>query len=79
MSRCISYSRGWEIFWHNGGWIYSDTLRPYNPMRPCKRCGKSPTRENHDACLGHIQGVKNACCGHGVTKPYVMMEKHNDE
>jgi hypothetical protein len=33
--------------------------------RPCPRCKKLPTKEGHDACLGHIPGLKAACCGHG--------------
>lgn len=26
-----------------------------------------------DACLGHIQMVNAACCGHGVREPYVAI------
>ncbi len=33
---------------------------------PCKRCGKLPTPEGYDACLGYLPGVASACCGHGV-------------
>ena len=31
-----------------------------------------PTKEGYDACLGHIDGAKSACCGHGVEEPYVL-------
>lgn len=33
----------------------------------CVKCGKWPTEEGHDGCLGTIDEsiVMNACCGHG--------------
>lgn len=34
----------------------------------CSMCGHPPTAEDHDACLGTLPGVMNACCGHGVTQ-----------
>lgn len=56
-------------------WIYLDTKEPIegNP-RVCKRCGKSPTPEGHDSCLGTLPGVLNACCGHGYEDGYIMFE-----
>lgn len=33
---------------------------------PCAHCGRAPTPEGHDACLGALPGVTAACCGHGV-------------
>lgn len=40
---------------------------------PCKECNKPPTPEDHDACLGTLVGVMNACCGHGgLRSPYVQ-------
>lgn len=30
-----------------------------------------PLPDGEDACIGHIPGVKGACCGHGVDDPYV--------
>jgi hypothetical protein len=41
---------------------------------PCVKCGKLPTKENHDACLGTLPGVIDACCGHGVTEAYINFE-----
>jgi len=41
------------------------------PNRPCPKCGKMPTPEGYDACLGHIQGAVAACCGHGVEEGYI--------
>ena len=34
--------------------------------------GIMPIKEGYDACLGYIDGVKSACCGHGVGKPFLM-------
>lgn len=68
-----SYSRGHEIYFDGHTWRYCDTDQPINEEeRPCKRCGKMPTADGHDACLGYIQGAVSACCGHGVHDPYVV-------
>jgi len=33
---------------------------------PCKSCGATrPTKDGHDPCIANLQGVRNACCGHG--------------
>ena len=62
-----SFLRGHSIIYQNGEWLYQDTKSPTvsNP-RPCGHCGKPNTIEGHDACLGILPGVMNACCGHGV-------------
>lgn len=51
-------------------WYYSDTkeLTSENPNRKCGYCELQNTLEGHDACLGTLIGVENACCGHGVIK-----------
>lgn len=67
-----SYSRGHEIFYDGLYWRYIDNNQIVSNKRSCKRCGKPPTPEGHDACLGHISGVKSACCGHGVGEPYAI-------
>lgn len=60
--------RGHEIEFVNGKWRYIDTKEPtatnWN-KRPCGYCGLHNTIEGHDACLGTLPGVMNACCGHG--------------
>lgn len=44
----------------------------------CKSCDRHPTKEGHDACLGELPGVANACCGHGdVEKAYVQFDHDN--
>lgn len=63
--------RGHRIERHESGeyplMVYSDTKQPVheNLDRPCGKCGKPNTPEGHDACLGTLPGVMNACCGHG--------------
>jgi hypothetical protein len=34
-----------------------------------------PTKEGYDNCLGHIEGVASACCGHGVEIPYIVKNR----
>lgn len=62
-----SYVRGHLVTWTGTQWVYADNGEPIkNNERPCKRCGRMPTPEGYDACLGYIPGAKSACCGHGV-------------
>jgi hypothetical protein len=52
---------GKEIFY-----FYKDDSKCIDPDNlPCTNCGKVPTKDGYDACLGKLSGVKNACCGHG--------------
>jgi hypothetical protein len=62
-------------------WVYADTLEPVGDSRsrPCIRCGRYPTEEGHDACLGTLPGgVVAACCGHGIEPPYVMFDDERE-
>jgi len=79
-----SYHRGHEVYTADNGthWYYKDNneLAEVNTTenskiydRPCKRCGKMPTREGYDYCLGKIENVDSACCGHGVYRGYVVL------
>lgn len=60
-------------------WIYCDTREPTIEAwreRACGHCGEHSTPEGHDACLGTLPGVTNACCGHGhASEAYVQ---HSD-
>lgn len=61
------FRRGNPIEYQNNRWVYSDDKTPVeDEERPCTRCGRMPTPEGYDACLGHIEGVISACCGHGI-------------
>jgi hypothetical protein len=65
-----SFQRGHKIIFKENVWVYNDTLDPISVERPCKRCGRMPTSEGYDACLGYIPGVVSACCGHGKEDPF---------
>lgn len=69
-----AHDRGHEIFYDGLNWRYCDDNSFDNYERPCKRCGKMPTKEGYDACLGNIEGAKHACCGHGVEDKYVKFD-----
>ena len=63
--------RGNKIIYENDMWVYEDTklsvAGTHNNV-PCGNCGRKSTDEGHDACLGTLIGVRNACCGHGEIK-----------
>lgn len=60
----------------NGRWTYVDDGQPTaGNRRPCGHCGGADTEGGHDACLGKLPGVRNACCGHGsIEESYVQLE-----
>ena len=42
--------------------------------RPCGFCGLKSTVDDHDGCIGTLENVMNACCGHGVVEDaYVQL------
>ncbi len=60
--------RGHPIYFDGMRWRYEDSNEPtigHWRDRPCGRCERSTTADGHDACLGALPGVSNACCGHG--------------
>ena len=68
----ISHSRGHKIYFDGSQWRYYDNNEPFKDERPCKRCGEFPTKDGFDHCLGRLEGVDNACCGHGVVDGYYI-------
>lgn len=66
-----SHSRGNKIYFDGKVWRYENG-KVDDDSKPCTRCKELPTKEGFDACIGHIEGAKSACCGHGVEKPYVV-------
>ncbi len=67
-----SHHRGHKIYWDGKEWRFMDNNGPVmDNERSCKHCGKPPTPEGHDACLGRIPDVLHACCGHGVRAGYL--------
>lgn len=69
-----SYSRGHKIYFDTelSQWLYLDTNELINVNRPCALCGKNPTVEGHDYCIGKIDNATSACCGHGIYDPYII-------
>jgi len=41
---------------------------------PCPKCGKMPTKEGYDACIGYVPGATSVCCGHGLVSPYITFD-----
>lgn len=47
--------------------IYTSDMAGSGQRGICIKCGKGPTKEGHDGCLGTLPGqIMNACCGHGT-------------
>jgi len=67
-----SHERGWPIEYIGGHWVYSDNKKLIDGKRNCVRCGKKPTKDGHDACLGFIPNCTSACCGHGITNKFIQ-------
>jgi hypothetical protein len=65
-----AHQRGHPIHFDDDQWRYTDNDSPASSERPCASCGAMPTPDGFDACLGYVQGVSSACCGHGVEEPF---------
>ena len=76
MLMATAYTRGHLIVWmpNERKWIYADTGESIEKERPCIRCNRLPTKEGYDACLGYIEGVSSACCGHGKEEEFIMRQ-----
>ena len=72
----LSHSRGHRIHHDGKDWRYSDngTLLK-DEERPCIRCGKYPTREGYDACMGYVENASSVCCGHGEAEKIAILGK----
>ena len=68
-----SYSRGHRIYYKKGKWRYADNNQELDISRPCKRCGRAPTPEGYDACLGEVKGRTSVCCGHGIKGQEILI------
>ena len=77
MSEVRPHLRG-NLIYYDGIWRYVDTGLPTTETwkgRACGHCLKPNREDEHDACLGELPGVINACCGHGnVREAYVQFE-----
>ena len=75
MMTATSYDRGHKTYYDGEHWRYFDNNQVVSDARPCARCGKKPTDDGHDACIGTIIGAKSVCCGHGVSKAIIVNDK----
>jgi len=69
-----TFFRGWKAHYdeEKQTWFYEDGQPVGVGEKPCRRCGRPPTPEGIDACLGYIKGAVSACCGHGVEEGYTI-------
>lgn len=56
-------------------WVYSDNGELISVSRPCIRCGVEACGMGYDPCIGFLNGVESACCGHGVSDGIMIIEK----
>lgn len=69
--------RGHEIEWDGDRdcWVFVDTGEATpgwgGAERPCHFCGLTAEPGGPDPCLGWIEGVHSACCGHGVAEGWI--------
>lgn len=74
--------KGHEIEWNGNEFVYSDTKESTiktHKSRSCGHCGKFSTKEGYDDCLGELEGVMNACCGHGQDREaYIQFNDGSD-
>lgn len=68
------FKRGHRIVFDGAIWRYEDGA-PTDHERPCPQCGHTAERDGPDPCLGWIDGLRSACCGHGVHGPYQVPEE----
>ena len=55
--------------------LYTPEMAGSGQFGECAKCGKLPTKEGHDGCIGTLpdSDVMNACCGHGLnSQAYVQ-------
>jgi hypothetical protein len=76
------YWRGHAVSWdvEREIHVYTDTGEPTprygGEERPCPFCGghpdvNRPVGQRPDPCMGLLDGVKSACCGHGVHQGWI--------
>lgn len=74
-----AYSYGNEIIFIDDEWRYPDNLEIINNNpRSCPKCSKLPTPKGHDACLGELPGIREACCGHGIKYSYIVFDNKKE-
>lgn len=70
--------RGRPIRFEAGQWVFVDTGLPTVSTwreRTCGACERPNRADGHDACIGVLPHVRNACCGHGSpSEAYVQFD-----
>jgi len=68
------YVRGNPVHWDGEHWRLEDgqILGANGVDPPCARCGAIAASGAPDPCVGFIEGLVSACCGHGVELPYAV-------
>lgn len=78
-----TYYKGHRMFLDKSiqEWRYKDDrslVKDNWQLRPCGYCQKYSGVNGHDPCLGMLNGVMNACCGHGNKSfAYVQFDDGN--
>lgn len=79
-----------EYRWYVRGTWYNDEDGVDHKTLPCVLCKQAPTMcgecpedypwaGSHEPCVGHIDGVKGLCCGHGSDRmAYVAYQDGRD-
>lgn len=67
-------NNGNKTYVKNKSRFYEDGKSVDIGHKPCVACGKHPNSDGTDACIGRLENVMNACCGHGVSEGYIMFE-----
>jgi len=44
----------------------------------CEHCKMKRTEDGHDACIGTLKNVMNACCGHGENNAAYVQFNHKN-
>lgn len=58
--------RGHKVTTTDGtNWYYDDGVLYEKNDRACTECGICVSHDSPDPCLGFLDGVSYACCGHG--------------
>ena len=57
----------------SGEWRYCDDDGLVHDLRLCPRCLCLRVVNGQDPCIANLPNVRSACCGHGVTFPYVVL------
>lgn len=70
----FGYSRGHLVYCVNGVTYYADGTID-DESRPCPKCHKTAGPNEPDPCLGWLENVDYACCGHGVPGEEFVMSK----